>query len=297
MFKSWMWKQKSFREQFQGDEANGGTGGTADEGSATESGDDNSAGDEGSDAAEADSKGEVVITLGDEEPPADDEQNRAPEWVRELRKSDREKAKRIRELEQKLQESKPNPQQEELGTKPTLEGCDFDSDKFEKELTAWHDRKRQVDDKAAQERKAAEDQKAAWEVKMNAYKAEALPVADFEDAEEAVISSLDQIKQAIILNGADKPKQLIYALGKSPEKLKELAGINDPIKFAFAVAKLEAKVKVTEKKTPPPPEKVIRGSGGSAASSDAQLDKLREEAMRTGDASKLFAYRQQKRAK
>ena len=33
-----------------------------------------------------------------------------------------------------------------LGDKPTLEGCDFESEKFERELEAWHERKRKLDD-------------------------------------------------------------------------------------------------------------------------------------------------------
>src|SRR5437870_4888599 len=44
---------------------------------------------------------EVVVTIGEESPPSDEEENRAPEWVRELRKTSREKDRRIRELEQK----------------------------------------------------------------------------------------------------------------------------------------------------------------------------------------------------
>ena len=44
---------------------------------------------------------EVVVSIGEEAPPPE-EPAHAPEWVRELRKSDREKSRRIRELEAKL---------------------------------------------------------------------------------------------------------------------------------------------------------------------------------------------------
>ena len=43
---------------------------------------------------------EVVVSIGEESPPQ--EETRAPEWVRELRKSNREKERKIRELEAKL---------------------------------------------------------------------------------------------------------------------------------------------------------------------------------------------------
>ena len=90
---------------------------------------------------------------------------------------------------------------------------------------------------------------------------------------------------------------MIYALGKNPKKAKELAAIADPVKFAFAVAKLEAQLKVTNRKpSPPPPERVISGTGRVSGAVDSTLERLREEAARTGDMSKVVAYRRQKRA-
>jgi len=242
---------------------------------------------------------EMVISLGEE--PVEEEQQRAPEWVRELRKSDREKAKRIRELEQQLQANAgQNSNGNDAPKKPTLsdEDINFDEDIYSQKMKAWLEHQRQIEDKAAQERKATEDAQAAWNAKVSAYNTAkaALPVADFDDAESAVLSHFDQVKQAIILNGADKPEQLIYALGKSPAKLKELSAITDPVKFAFSVAKLETQVKVTERKKPPAPEKVVQGSGGKGTAVDSTLDRLREEAQRTGDLSKVIAYKAQKRA-
>ena len=46
--------------------------------------------------------GEVVISLGGEAVAPEEDENAAPQWVRELRKSNREKDRRIRELEQKV---------------------------------------------------------------------------------------------------------------------------------------------------------------------------------------------------
>lgn len=76
---------------------------------------------------------EVIVSIGEETPPPEDEQTRAPEWVRELRKQHRELQKKNRELEAKLStpvaENKPA-----LGKKPTLEDHDYDSENFEKAL-------------------------------------------------------------------------------------------------------------------------------------------------------------------
>lgn len=312
MFKSWMWKQRSYREQFQGDEGNGGAGGTGD---VQVQDDQQQAADETSEAEQqaaaqaaqqAQEDDEVVITIGDETPPApeDTEVNGAPapQWLKDLRRSDREKSKRIRELEQAAagRQAATEPAAPTVGNKPTLEDCDFDSDRFETELTAWHERKRAADDQAAKARKEQEDAQAAWQGKLDAYKTAkaALKVPDFEDAEAVVLEALSQTQQGIILSGADSPEKLMYALGKNPAKLKELAAINDPVKYAFAVAKLETQLKVTSRKAPPAPERAVRGSAAGATGTNSELERLRAEADRTSDRSKVTAYlrRQQQAA-
>jgi hypothetical protein len=88
-------------------------------------------------------------------------------------------------------------------------------------------------------------------------------------------------------------------MGKSPAKAKELAAITDPVKFTFAIAKLEAQLKVTPRKAPPAPEKQIRSIGGVPMSGavDSTLERLRDEAAKTGDMTKVIAYKRQKAAK
>jgi hypothetical protein len=251
-------------------------------------------------AAQQDEPSGLVITLGDDEPQQEEEQARAPEWVRELRKANREKDRRIRELEQEKasREAANAPGAIKVGEKPTLEGCEYDPERFESDLTAWHERKRQADEQAAAQRKEQESAQAAWQQRVSAYNTAkaALPVDDYDDSEGAVTGALDQVKQAILLKAAKKPEKLIYALGKSQTKLKELAAITDPIEFAGEVARLETTMKETQRKAPPPAEKVIQGSGGTRVSTDSTLDKLREEALRTGDLSKVMAYKASKRA-
>lgn len=248
---------------------------------------------QGSDNGDADD--EVVITIGEEAPPHDEEEKAAPAWVKDLRKADREKAREIRELRQQLAARTITQAEPTLGAKPTLEGCDFDTDRFETELTGWHERKRAVDDQTAKKQKAEDDAKKAWQTKLDGYNAAktSLKVADFEDAEAVVLEATDVTQQGIIVSGADTPANVIYALGKNPAKLKELASIKDPVKFAFAVAKLETQLKVTPRKAPPAPEKVVRGSAAAVGVHDPKLDRLEAEADKTGDRTKLVAYKRQ----
>jgi hypothetical protein len=240
---------------------------------------------------------EVIVSIGEESPPQE-EKTHAPEWVRELRKANREKEKRIRELEQKLQstaqtENKPV----ELGRKPRLEDHDYDSDRYEAALEQWYERKRQTEAQAEQARQAEQAQRDAWAARLDAYgKAKAeLKVRDFEDAEALAQEIFDVTQQGIVVQGADNPALVIYALGKNPAKAKEIASIKDPVKFAFAVAKLEKELKVTQRKAAPPPEKTISGTARVSGAVDSTLERLRAEALKTGDMTKVMAYKRQKR--
>lgn len=241
---------------------------------------------------------EVVVSIGEEAPPPE-ETTRAPEWVRELRKADREKARRIKELEAKLNaaaatETKPVA----LGAKPKLEDHDYDTEKFEAALADWYERKRVADQQVEQQRQAEKAQQDAWQARLESYgKARAeLKVRDFEDAEAVAQEVLDVTQQGIVVQGADNPALVIYALGKNPKKAKEISSIKDPVKFAFAVAKLEKELKVTNRKAAPPPERTIQGTGRVSGAVDSTLERLRAEAEKTGNYTKVLQYKRQKQA-
>jgi desulfoferrodoxin (superoxide reductase-like protein) len=241
---------------------------------------------------------EVVVSIGEEAPPPE-EQTHAPEWVRELRKTNRELQRQNRELQNKLQttaqtETKPVV----LGVKPKLEDHDYDADKFEAALADWFERKRQADEASARQEAEVMNQQKAWKAKLDGYgKAKAeLRVKDFEDAEAVALEVFNITQQGVMLQGADNPALVVYALGKNPKKAKELSDIKDPVKFAFAVAKLEKELKVTNRRAAPAPERIVSGTGRSSGAVDSTLERLREEAARTGNMTKVIQYRSQKRS-
>ena len=241
---------------------------------------------------------EVVVSIGEESPASEEEEAaHAPEWVRELRKNHRELVKRNRELEEQVKaKTETAPAAPTLGAKPTLEACDYDAEAFETALAKWYDQKRQVDEQKAKADADAKAQADAWNAKLASY-ADAktkLKVKDFEEAEATAQAALNPTQQGIILQGAEKPEVLIYALGKNPTKLKELSAITDPVKYAFAVAKLETQLKVTQRKAPPP-EKVVHGTGPKSGTVDSTLERLRAEAEKTGNYTKVMEYKRQKR--
>ena len=71
---------------------------------------------------------EVVISIDGESPTQEDEKEKAPEWVRELRKSHRELKRENRELRTKLTTQTTEIKPVTLGKKPSLDDFDYDTD-------------------------------------------------------------------------------------------------------------------------------------------------------------------------
>lgn len=241
---------------------------------------------------------EVVVAIEGEE--AVEETQAAPEWVKELRKNHRDVVRKNRELEEKLQAvTAPEHKQAAQIVKPTLEACDYDADKFERELEAWHAQKQANEAAERNRQQQQQQQNQAWQNTLDGYgKAKAdLKVKDFEEVEDIIKDTLSVTQQGIILQGCKNAALTVYALGKNPKKAKELAGIKDPVKFAFAVAELESKLKVTNRKAAPPPERTVRGNAPVSGTVDSQLERLRADAEKTGDYTKVSQYKMQQRQK
>jgi hypothetical protein len=242
-----------------------------------------------------DADGDVVVTIGDAPAPEsdDDEQEQgAPAWVKEVRKNARETTRENRELKRKLAaleaSNTPKPTAPALGPKPTLraDDVDFDEDKFEAKLLKWNEAKRKID-----EEKAAEQ--TAWQKKNDEFNkaAASLKAPDFDDAKHAVIDAIDPVRQGILMKAAAQPHVVVLALGRQPEELKKLAAITDLVDFTVAVTKLEGQIKVSSRK-PPPPERTPSSAGRTTAAGDKTLEALEREYERTGDRSKIIAYKQ-----
>lgn len=234
---------------------------------------------------------EVEISFGDE-PEQEEEANPepAPKWVRDLREQNRELKRRLKEVEATKEQKQ---QTLELGPKPTLEAVDYDADKFEAELLAWNNRKAEIDAKAKARREEEEAAQAEWTKRLETYSEakKTLRVRDFDDAEDSLRDILSVTQQGIVLQAADEPAKLVYALGRNPKRAKEIAGIKDPVRFAAAVAKLEVSLKVTTRKPSVAPESRPSGASRGTGSFESTLDRLREEAAKTGDYSKVHAFK------
>ena len=231
----------------------------------------------------------LVVTLGDE--PEEDDDKKAPSWVTQLRKSDREKSKKIRELEEKLSGSAA-PVADEIGKEPELEDFDYDADQFKAAYRDWTAKKAKVDQQKEQVRKQQEATAKEWQSVQETYaKGKArFPKEKMEEAEEEVVSTLNGPRQAMLMDMADDSATLVVALGSNPEVLRKLAGIKSDAKFIKELTKVEMQIKVASKgKTAPPPERTISGSGKTPGSSQASIDRLYEKAEKSGDYTEYYA--------
>ena len=241
--------------------------------------------------------GEVEVTFGEkpDDDAQDDDDGETP-VIRAMRKREREKDKELRkakrELELLRQQQQPANAAPELPPKPTLESCDWDESEFEQKLIDWQKQASQVEQAKA---KAQEQQQALVreaEAKRTAYQegAKKLKAKDFADAEEEVVSIFDQTRQGILLEASDNPALLVYALGKNPAQLERLSKITNLAKFAAELGKLEKDLKVSKPTKPAPADTNLR-SNAAPSNSSKKLAELEAEANRTGDRTKLIAYK------
>jgi hypothetical protein len=266
-------------------------GGTGTEGTSSDDGEG-----EGSDTDD----GQLVISLGDdaEEEDAPGADGRpAPAWLKNLRKENRDKDRRIRDLERQVQTQAPSVPT--VGPKPTMESCGFDADKFEADLTAWTERKAKADSAVAAAESQRKQQEQTWTRRLATVDAEEgrLKLADREESREAFEAQLSPLQQALVLDGPDDPKtaaMLRYAIGRNPSVAARLRAIENPVKFTFAIAELVGKMKAVKKGVPPKPESRPRGGAAGHAAVDGALAKLEADAARTGDRTKVAAYHRNK---
>lgn len=237
----------------------------------------------------------LTVEIGEE--PAEE-----PEHITELRRRYREQQKRLKELESQTVTATVDA----LPPKPTLEDCDYDTPAFEKKLEDWYEKKREHDAREAEAKTLAEKAEQRWQMKLAAYDEgkDKLGAKDYDEAEATVSEILsvpfpgiaaEDVRLGIIKQGAKDPATLVYALGKNPVKAKELAAIEDPVEFAFALGELSGKMKIVKGKAPPPEGKLSASAPGVAGAVDDALERLRNEAARTGDYSKVTAYKRQHR--
>lgn len=241
---------------------------------------------------------EVVITFGDSPPAEVEVEQSAPAWVKDLRKNYRELQKRNRELEARLTTPTAQPVLPVLGKKPELADFDFDTEEYEAAVLSWSETKHKIAVASQEADIKAKKQQEAWTARLQTYESAKnnLKVDDFYAAEAAVQEIFDITQQGLIIKSADSPAALVHALGTHKKEASKLAVIKDPVDFVKALTKLEMTMKVHKRNKPPAPEQsTVRGNGRVSGAVDSTLERLRAEAARTGDTSKVVSYKRKLR--
>jgi len=239
--------------------------------------------------------GETVVTFGDDEAP---EVKETPGWVKDLRKRNRSQSKEISDLKKKLDAGKADDETA-LGAEPTLEDFDFDSGKHIAAIRAYDARKATIDAKAKDAQTERDSQSQAYDVRLTEYQEGRadFDADSFDEAEGAVRDALSETQQTILIRAfGSKAAPLIRGLGQDEKRLKEIAGISDPVSFTVAVTRLEAAMKVSQRKPKTVPETPVKGNATAPVSGDKTLQKLREEAAKTNDYSKVTAHKRMLKA-
>lgn len=248
--------------------------------------------DDGGEAADLDDDSVDLVLEGEEV-----EQVEETPAIRRLRE-------RVRELNRENRQLRGAPVQVpkiEVGPMPTLEDpdVDWDSEKLSKKMEAWAERSVEAKRQQREDLERAENANKAWQVQLQKYEQNKakLTVPGKDELEEEALSKLSQVQQAIIVKHP-RNAEIILALGKYPKRLAALSGVSDPVDFTYAVSDLGRELKVSSKRRAPEPEGIVRGGGQiSMMTGNKKLDQLEKEADRTGDRTKLVAYKRELKSK
>ena len=211
------------------------------------------------------------------------------EMVAELSRRNQELQAQIDKLNQ--------PAVHELPPRPNIQDCDFDVKIYDEKMDLWYQKKNEYE---ARDRAQKEENQRTYQETQNRYLAQkqALNQSDYAQSESIVSATLNQDQQAILLQSADDIARVVYALGKNPAKAREFAAIKNPLRLASAIARYEGSLGVTHevKRAPPPTDKPLSGSGTSSRD-DAELERLRRDAEKSGDYTNVVRYRTELRSK
>ena len=127
----------------------------------------------------------------------------APEWVKQLRKENRE-------LKKQLKQTPQQPQVAQLREKPTITDHDFDSEAYEADLEQWFNEKAQYDEviNAQKAKDKAIDNR--YHVSVDKMRKIA---ADYDEVEDIVVATLSPEKQALLkMQGMAQQSQTMQAM-------------------------------------------------------------------------------------
>lgn len=168
----------------------------------------------------------------------------------------RQMAMREQAPDEPRQEPKPTQQAApQAPDEPTLESCDFDQAKYQRE---WYEWRRTQEQREEQARKTEEAKRARIQTYAEKEAAFAAETPDYEQVAKAPHVPITQEMADLILE-ADNPPAIAYYLGKNLEEAASIAQMT-PIAAARAIGRIEAKLSAPATVQTPPaaPKPVTR---------------------------------------
>lgn len=235
---------------------------------------------------------EFSISIDGEESDEEVEEEENTPVIRTLRRELREAKKELKRIAKEKEEASTAT---ELPEMPKLVDFDYDDERFASAMEDWVLKKDQIEKQKRAEQEEREATQRAFEERQSGYnvRKKQLKAPDFDDAESVVDELLSVQQRGMLIDAAERPEHVVYALGKKPKLAAELAKQKNPVRFIAEIVRLEGKIKVGTTKKAPAPEK--RVSGSVASSSNKTLEQLREQAARTGDFTEVTKYKRQMR--
>lgn len=257
---------------------------------------------EGADAGDDGDEGETVIAFADEAEREDQDDDTA--LVKKLRDQIRERDRKLAQYRRSgppsdaANDADPEPVVPDV---PDIETFDYDKEAFD---AAVRERDAKVSEHAEWKNRQGERERerarvADQQAQQLEQQRKSLGVSDYEERATAVKDRLTDAQIAVLTNGAHNPARLIYALGRSPSKLEQLAEETNLARFAVMLGSLERDIKVTKRNAPAVDSPVRGGTASSAlpGGADKKLAALQRKAEQTNDYTELLAYKRSLRDK
>lgn len=247
---------------------------------------------------ESEGDDEEEFYFGDEklESPTSEE-GKDPALVRHLRNTIKEKERELKEL----RNQSPSQQQRQAPTQaprmPQLsdDGIDYDESVFQQRLSEWSEENAKYQTAQAQQQHAQQALQQLHQQKLQQYqeRVKAVKVPNYQQAEKVVIEEVPEQIQAAIIHYAEKPEMVVIALARNPELRKQMAEATDPVALGRLIGTIESKAKTMPKpKSNAASTPEVKGNNGAVLNS---LEKLKEEAHKSGDWSAYFAAKRAKK--
>ncbi|WP_372844797.1 hypothetical protein [Psychrobacter sp.] len=219
----------------------------------------------------------------------------APQWVKDTRRRAKEVERENRRLKQQLEQRNSQPEQQQaLRARPTVENYDYneESEEYLADLDSWYAEKSQHDAAVQAEQQKYQQYRDRYKADVDAIKAKA---PDYDEVESSVVDVLSEQKQGLLQMLVDNPAKVVYALGKnSPAQLERLSKLDD-VQFTKQIVLMEQQMSSKAKsRNPNKPKPKTHELEGAAGGVDTKLAKLEAEAAKTGDRSKVIAYKRNK---